>query len=125
MAGRADGAEACARQVLDLARAHGELGVEAWISRLLGRIASHRDPPDVEAAEGHFRHALTLAHQLGMRPLVAHCHLDLGALYHRIGDHAKADEYRTIATTMYREMDLGFWLAQAAVAFGGSQASSN
>ena len=69
VAGRADGAEACARQVLDLARAHGELGVEPWISRLLGRIASHRDPPDVEAAEGHFRHALTLAHQLGMRPL--------------------------------------------------------
>ena len=68
---------------------------------------------------------MTLAHQLGMRPLIAHCHLDLGALYHRIGDHAKADEYRTIATTMYREMDLGFWLAQAAVAFGGSQASSN
>ena len=46
-------------------------------------------------------------------------------LYHRMGDHAKTDEYRTIATTMYREIDLGFWLAQAAVAFGGSQASSN
>jgi tetratricopeptide (TPR) repeat protein len=123
VAGQADGAEVRARQALDLAHAHGERGLEAWVGRLLGRIASHRDPPDVEAAERHYRHVLALAHKLGMRPLIAHCHLNLGELYHRMGDHAKANEYRTIATTMYREMDLSFWLAQAA-AFGGPQASS-
>jgi hypothetical protein len=48
-----------------------------------------------------------------MRPLVAHCHLGLGKLYRRTGDGAKAKEHLTTATTMYREMDMGFHLAQA------------
>jgi tetratricopeptide (TPR) repeat protein len=113
VAGRLDEALEHARQALDLACARGEQGFEAWIRRLLGLVASHRDPPDVGTAEGHDRQALELADKLGMRPLIAHCHLGLGALYHRIGDRAKADEYLTIATTMYREMDLGFWLAEA------------
>jgi hypothetical protein len=48
-----------------------------------------------------------------MRPLVAHCHLGLGTLYRRIGDGAKVKEHLTTATTMYRKMDMRFWLAQA------------
>ena len=48
-----------------------------------------------------------------MRPLVAHCHLGLGKLYRRTGDQAKAEEHLTAGTTMYREMDMRFWLAQA------------
>jgi hypothetical protein len=47
-----------------------------------------------------------------MRPLVAHCYLGLGKLYRRTGDDAMARELTT-ATTMYREMGMGFWLAQA------------
>jgi tetratricopeptide (TPR) repeat protein len=116
VAGRVDGAEERAGQALDFARAHGERRMEAWVCRLLGRIASHRGPPDVEAAEGHYRHALALAHEVGMRPLVAHCHVNLAELYHRTGDRAKADEYLTIATTMYRDMGMDFWLAQAQAA---------
>ena len=55
-----------------------------------------------------------------MRPLVAHCHLGLGTLYRRTGDDAKAEEHLTTAKAMYREMDMGFWLAQAdAVGAGG------
>ena len=55
-----------------------------------------------------------------MRPLVAHCHLGLGKLYRRTGDHAKAEEHLTTATAMYREMDMGFWLEKAeAVSAGG------
>jgi hypothetical protein len=49
-----------------------------------------------------------------MRPLVAHCHLGLGKLYHRAGDRAKAGEHRLAsATAMYREMGMGFWLEKA------------
>jgi len=44
-----------------------------------------------------------------MRPLAAHCYLGLGKLFRRIGDEAKAAEPLTIAETMYREMDMGFW----------------
>ena len=48
-----------------------------------------------------------------MRPLVAHCHLGLGTLYRRTGDQAKATEHLTIATAMYREMGMIFWLEKA------------
>jgi hypothetical protein len=70
----------------------------------------------VTAAEGHHRQALALGGTLGMRPLLAHGHLGLGELYRRTGDRAKADEYLTIARTMYREMDLGFWLTRVEAA---------
>jgi hypothetical protein len=48
-----------------------------------------------------------------MRPLVAHCHLGLGKLYGRTGKLHEAHEHLTTATTMYRGMDMGFWLEQA------------
>jgi len=49
-----------------------------------------------------------------MRPLVAHCHPGLGKLYHRTGAREQAREHLTIATTMYREMGMTYWLEQAA-----------
>jgi len=48
-----------------------------------------------------------------MRPLVAHCHLGLGKLFRRTGTRDQAREHLTIATAMYREMDMRFWLEQA------------
>jgi hypothetical protein len=54
-----------------------------------------------------------MATQLGMRPLVAHCHLGLGKLYRRTGKREQAQEHLTTATTMYREMDMTYWLEQA------------
>ena len=48
-----------------------------------------------------------------MRPLIAHCHLGLGKLYRRTGKREQAQEHLTTATTMYREMDMRFWLEQA------------
>jgi hypothetical protein len=48
-----------------------------------------------------------------VRPLVAHCHLGLGKLYRRTGDRQQAHEHLATATTMYREMDMRFWLEQA------------
>jgi hypothetical protein len=46
-----------------------------------------------------------------MRLLVAHCHLGLGKLHRRIGKREPAQEHLTTAATMYREMDMGYWLA--------------
>ena len=48
-----------------------------------------------------------------MRPLVAHCHLGLGKLCRRTGKRQEAHEHLTTATTMYREMDMRFYLEQA------------
>jgi tetratricopeptide (TPR) repeat protein len=80
---------------------------------LLGDIALHSEPAEVDTAETHYRQALVLAEELGLRPLVAHCHLGLGRLYQRTGRREKASEHLTTATTMLREMDMQFWLELA------------
>jgi hypothetical protein len=54
-----------------------------------------------------------VADELGMRRLVAHCHLGLGTLYRCAGQREQAQEHLTTATTMYWEMDMRFWLEQA------------
>jgi hypothetical protein len=56
---------------------------------------------------------MTLATELGMRPLVAHCHLGLAEVYRRFGKRPEAHEHLAMATTMYREMDMPFWLEKA------------
>ncbi len=113
-----DRALAVAQQGLDLARRQKEPGNEAWVLRILGQIAAHGGPPDAEATQRHYCAALTRAEELGMRPLTAHCHLGLGKLYRQIGDGAKADDHLATAATMYREMDMGFWLEKAKAELG-------
>ena len=96
-----------------LARGRGERGYEAWALRLLGEIASHHACPNLATAAAHYGAAMTLASELGMRPLVAHCHLGLGKLYGRTGKREQAHEHLTTATTLYREMGMTYWLEQA------------
>ena len=110
LAGRPADAVEMAGRALRLARERGLRGYEAHAVRLLGEIASHPDPPDAEAAEGHYRQALARADELGMRPLVARCHLGLGTLYRRIGKRQESQEHLSTATAMFREMDMRFWL---------------
>ena len=98
-------------RALTLYREGGQRGYEARALRLLGEVAARRDPPG--HADGHYRDALALAEELGMRPLVALCHLGLGKLYRRAGQREQAREHLTTATTMYREMDMRFWLGPA------------
>jgi hypothetical protein len=87
--------------------------VEGQVLRLLGDIAAHPDRVEVETAEAHYRQALALAEARGLRPLVAHCHLGLGALYRRAGTRQGAREHITTAGTMFGEMDMPYWLEQA------------
>ena len=70
---------------------------------------------EAEQAGDAYRQALALATELGMRPLVAHCHFGLAKLYRRTSKREKAQEHFTSATQMYREMDMRFWLEQAEV----------
>jgi tetratricopeptide (TPR) repeat protein len=65
------------------------------------------------AAAERYREALDLATKLRMRALVARCHLGLGKLYRRTGKREQAGEHLTAATTMYRKMDMRFYLEQA------------
>ena len=120
VAGRTEETIPLAEQALALTRERGEHGQEAWSLRLLGEIYSHAHALDVEKARGSYDDARDIAGTLGMRPLVAHCHLGLGKLYRHTGDRAKAAEHLTTAATMYREMDMGFWLEKAEAELGPS-----
>jgi tetratricopeptide (TPR) repeat protein len=113
MAGRVTDALMLARRGLERTRRAIRRGFEAWALRLVADASSHGDSSEMAAAADHYHRALDLAQQLGMRPLVAHCHLGLGTLYQGTSDQAKAAEHRQTATTMYREMGMVFWLEKA------------
>ena len=66
-----------------------------------------------DQAEATYHEALAVAAALGMRPCAAHCHLGLARLSRRTGKREQAQEHLTTATTMFREMDMRFWLKQA------------
>ena len=81
--------------------------------RLLTLAGAPTELAEAEQAGDTYRQALALATRLGMRPLVAHCHLGLGRLYRRTGKREQGQEHLTTATTMYCEMDMSFWLEKA------------
>jgi len=51
-----------------------------------------------------------------MRPLQAHCHLGLGALYVQTGHPEPARTELTAAIALYHDMEMTFWLPQAETA---------
>ena len=116
LAGRLEEAYTLAERALALTRAHQERGHQAYALRLLGDIAAHRDPPESAQAEAHYRQALALAEELGMRPLQAHCHRGLGTLYATIGQQEQARAELSAAIVLYRAMDMTFWLPQTEAA---------
>jgi tetratricopeptide (TPR) repeat protein len=113
LGGRGDEAWQHAQQALDLARRQKERGSQALALHQLGVVHAHADPPDAEQAEAHYQQALTLADELGMRPLAAHCHLGLGKLYGEVGRQDDACAELQTAIALYRAMDMTFWLPRA------------
>ena len=113
LAGRLEEANDLAGRALALACAQKERGNQAHALRLLGAIAAHGDLPQVEPAEDYYRQAIALAEELGMRPLLAHCHYGLGTLYLKTGRLEPARLELTAAIALYRTMDMAFWLPQA------------
>jgi tetratricopeptide (TPR) repeat protein len=109
--GRFDEARGLGDRSLKFSLSHP--GNAAHALHLLGDITTHPDSFDAQSGDSHYRQALALAEPRGMRPLIAHCHLGLSKLYQRTGRREQAREHLTIATTMYREMDMSFWLEQA------------
>jgi len=98
-----------ARQTADrglaLTRELGERGF------LLGQVTC--ESGEFSPSDQLYRDALSRAIELGMRPLVAHCHLGLAKLYQRTDEREQAQEHLTTATTMYREMGMTYWLEKA------------
>ncbi len=113
LSGRRGDAERLASRALDVARARNERGDQAWLLRLFGRIASDHDSPDLTQAQTHYSNALEMATELGMRPLVAHCHAGFAKLFRCTGNQQQAQEHFATATTMYRDTGMTYWLEKA------------
>jgi class 3 adenylate cyclase/tetratricopeptide (TPR) repeat protein len=113
LAGRLEEAHALAERALAYARAHQERGNQAYAFQLLGDIVARRERSERALAEDHYQQALTLAEELGMCPLVAHCHLGLGTLYATIGRQEPARAELSVAIELFHAMEMTFWLPQA------------
>jgi tetratricopeptide (TPR) repeat protein len=116
LAGRGEEAGQYACQALDLARQQKARGNEALALHQLGTVQPHADPLAAEQAETHYRQALALADELGMRPLQAHCHRSLGSLHAITGQREEARAELSIAIELYKAMEMTFWLPQAEAA---------
>ena len=111
--GEREKALALTNRALEFSRHHGERAHEARALYTLGEIDLSTDPVVVEKTEENFRQAMALAEEIGMRPLLAHCHVGLGKLYRRTGNYEKATTHLTNGVAMMREMEMGVWLERA------------
>src|SRR5262249_49323592 len=100
-------AEAAQRadEAVALTRACQQRGWEAWALRLRGAVCAFQNGGSGEAKEA-YQHALSLATELGMRPLAAHCHLGLGRLPAKVGESEDMAANLARAMALYREMDM-------------------
>jgi hypothetical protein len=107
--GQSEEAADHARCALEAARAQKERGHEAYALKLIAELTARQEPLDVKAGVTAYREALELADGLGMRPLVAQCHLGLGRLGRRASEQALMVEHLTAADALCREMGMSGW----------------
>ena len=85
-------------------------GAGAWAQWLLGEINTRAD--NFGAAEGHYRKAMALASELGMAPLLAHCHFGLGKGYSRASKNEQSREHLLAAADVYRTLEMSSWIPE-------------
>lgn len=116
VAGRMPDALKCAERALTLACELQESSSQAQALWLRAELAARCVPPEREAAETAYHQARSLAQELGMRPLVAHCHLGLGTLYDWLGEPESAHLELSTAVELFQSMDMAVWLSRAKAA---------
>jgi class 3 adenylate cyclase/tetratricopeptide (TPR) repeat protein len=97
-------------RALGLARAHGERGHEAAALRLLADVAAAQEPPPLTTATERYATAITLAEELGLRPLLARGHLGLGQLHRREGRMPEAEAHLATAIVLFSDLGMRSWL---------------
>jgi class 3 adenylate cyclase/tetratricopeptide (TPR) repeat protein len=108
--GNAPRAVEVGERALALARAHGERGHEASALRLAGDVAAAQTPPLLVVATERYTAAITLAEELGLRPLLARAHLGLGQLHRRGGQVQAAEAHLATAVVLFSDLGMHSWL---------------
>jgi tetratricopeptide (TPR) repeat protein len=113
LVGKLEEARSLASQVIESSQIQGCRRHAALSLYVLAECLLHAEVPDMAKAEDHYGHAMDLAKELRMRPLVAHCHVGLGKLYRHAGNNEKAKTHLVNGVAMMREMKMGLWLERA------------
>ncbi len=113
LAGHLEQARRSARRALDLAEETGHRSGEAGALHILAEVAARGGYS--EQARQQYTSALDLAEKLEMRPLAAHCHHGLGEIQLRMAELDKARESLRVASKLYKEMAMWFWLEKVDV----------
>jgi predicted ATPase/class 3 adenylate cyclase len=80
-----------------------------WTLLAMAKIQSENGSDQIEQAEQTYRRAIDLATKLKMRPLLAHCNLELGQFYTRNGENEKARSELMKASDLFRSLGMRFW----------------
>ena len=113
LAAQPEDAIRAAREGLAGARERHERGEEAWNLRDLAEAFAYTNPQQADVAERYYTESMALADELGMRPVLAHCHAGLAKLYRRVDKRTASAEHFAAATSLYREMGMTYWLEKA------------
>jgi class 3 adenylate cyclase/tetratricopeptide (TPR) repeat protein len=108
LAGEMEKSMAAATQVLQRARACDERGAEAHACWLLGTIHTAR-AVELETAAGMFDAATAIASELGLLPLLAHCHLGFAELQERRGLQTEAAELADRGRRLLDQLGMKRW----------------
>ncbi|MEX0803653.1 MAG: tetratricopeptide repeat protein, partial [Candidatus Binatia bacterium] len=112
-ANRVKEAQSIAQNAFDIVRKVKDRGGQAWILRLLAQIEANSYFQDYERAKFYYEQSLELATELGMRPVQAHCHDDLGHLYLRMEKYREAWRELSAAIELYQNLEMVLWLPAA------------
>lgn len=110
-AGRLQEARDNAQRALELARSYGQKGHEGWALRLLGDISCNTNSGNGLAA-GFYKEAMAIADDMGLRPLLAHCHF--GNYRTAAMEGLGSDHHLRFAIEIYTELNMDQWVRMAA-----------
>jgi tetratricopeptide (TPR) repeat protein len=108
LAGEFDRALATVTDLLQRTRSLGERAAEAHVCWLGATIHAAR-ADDPEAGMDMIETATTLAGELDLLPLLAHCHLTRAHLYRRRGQQAEADAYSERGGQLIEQLGMKPW----------------
>jgi cytochrome P450/class 3 adenylate cyclase/tetratricopeptide (TPR) repeat protein len=123
-AGQRERARESAEQGLALLRLHRQRFAEPEALRVLGDICASDGPAGFDDAARCYREAIALASDMGMRPLLARCHLAAGSMHLVASQRSASIWHLTKAVALLGAMGMRFWLEQAEAAIAQHRAES-